>query len=71
MDMDDNELLFPTSEAERRQMQDELVEALGSLATIRANAKVVCAEARGEVAKAEKHIAALATILRQSRPPKS
>jgi hypothetical protein len=66
----DQEPLFPTSESERRELQDQLVEALECEAAAELAAKTAATEAKGKVAKCRKRVQGLMTVLRQSKPRK-
>jgi len=70
MKSDDQEPLFPTSNQERQQMQEELIDVLGALQQKRDEKKRVEAELRGQIAALEKKGAKLEELLRQSRPRK-
>jgi hypothetical protein len=67
---DDQELLFPTSDAERRELQDKLVEAVADLGTAEEQAKAMRAQASEKIATARKRVATIGQLLRQSKPPR-
>jgi chemotaxis response regulator CheB len=68
---DDQEFLFPTSENERRELQELLAAAVDTVAKEEEDAKAHRATAKSRIEQAKKRVRELATLLRQSRPPKS
>ncbi len=64
------EPLFPTSNEERLQLQESLLDLLADLETAKEKLKVDTAAARGVVAAIQKRATKLEELLRQSRPRK-
>ncbi|HLW84804.1 MAG TPA: hypothetical protein VKR60_06270 [Candidatus Sulfotelmatobacter sp.] len=62
------EPLFPTSNEERVQLQESLLDLLAELQTAKEKLKVDTAAARGAVAAIQKRVTKLEELLRQSRP---
>lgn len=66
----EQEPLFPTSNEERAQMQEEMLDVLAALQAARDEKKREATKRQGEIAALEKRGAKLEELLRQSRPRK-
>jgi hypothetical protein len=62
------EPLFPTSNEERIQLQEALLDLLADLARAEEQMKVDTATARGKIAELKKRVMKLEELLRMSRP---
>jgi len=64
----EQEPLFPTSNEERQQMQEHLLELLAAVRDQDAQLKLTVTKARGEIADTKKRAGKIEELLRQSRP---
>lgn len=62
------EPLFPTSNEERIQLQESLLDLLADIGREERTAKMAATVARGKIAELKKRAAKLEELLRQSRP---